>query len=136
ESSELERVLARIRAEGRALQQETEFVRADGSAVNVIINLVGVRDREGQLVGLQGCLFDVTEWKGAEAALRESQQQLLQAQKMEAVGQLAGGIAHDFNNMLMAIQGFARLLEEEIPDTPNASMYLGEIRKAADRSAR
>src|SRR5690606_32418592 len=82
-----------------------------------------------------GCLFDVTEWKAAEAALLESQQQLLQAQKMEAVGQLAGGIAHDFNNMLTAIQGFADLLEEEVAGSPSGGAYLREIRKAADRSA-
>jgi CheY-like chemotaxis protein len=54
---------------------------------------------------------------------------------MEAVGQLAGGIAHDFNNMLMAIQGFAGLLEDEIPPSPTAHAHLREIRKAADRSA-
>jgi PAS domain S-box-containing protein len=125
-----------IRRERRSLQFETEFVRADGATICVLVNLVGVFDRQGELTALQGCLFDVTEWKRAEAALRESQQQLLQAQKMEAVGQLAGGIAHDFNNMLMAIQGFANLLEGELPPTKTARNHLGEIRRAADRSAR
>lgn len=134
--AELERIVARIREQRRAFQQETELARADGSTLFAIVNLVGVFDRQGEMVELQGCLFDVTEWKAAEAALRESQQQLLQSQKMEAVGQLAGGIAHDFNNMLTAIKGFADLLEEEIPPTPDAHAHLTEIRKAADRSAR
>lgn len=131
-----DRLAERIRQEGQAIQYETELLRADGTAIFVIVNIVGVFDRSGELVALQGCLFDVTEWKNAEAALRESQQQLLQAQKMEAVGQLAGGIAHDFNNMLMAIQGFANLLEEELPAFGTAQSHLAEIRKASDRSAR
>jgi PAS domain S-box-containing protein len=131
-----DRVVERIRREGRAIQHETEFLRADGSVVHVIMNVVGVFDRAGALVALQGCLFDITDQKAAEAALRESQQQLLQAQKMEALGQLAGGIAHDFNNMLMAIQGFTRLLEEEIPPEESTRGHLVEIRKAADRSTR
>ena len=136
EPDEWERLSVRVRHEGGALQQETQFIRADGSPITAILHIVGVQGRAGEISAFQGCVFDVTEWKSAEAALRESQQQLLQAQKMEAVGQLAGGIAHDFNNMLMAIQGFADLLEEEIAPTASARSHLSEIRKAADRSTR
>ena len=71
---------------------------------------------------------DVTEQRRLEAQLR-------QAQKMEAVGRLAGGVAHDFNNVLMAITGFAALLEGELPTDGEASQYLTEIHKAADRAA-
>jgi PAS domain S-box-containing protein len=133
---ERERLVERIRRQRRAIQYETEFVGADGMPVCAIMNIVGVFDRGGELEALQGCVFDATELKRAEAALRESQQQLLQAQKMEAVGQLAGGIAHDFNNMLMAIQGFADLLDEELPDTASARAHVDGIRSAAERSAR
>jgi len=129
-------LVQQIRRRRRAVQYETEFQRADGLVVHAIMNVVGIFDRSGELTGLQGCVFDSTDRKRVEAALQESQEQLLQAQKMEAVGQLAGGIAHDFNNMLMAIQGFVELMEQEIAPTGPVAGHLAQIRKAADRSAR
>ncbi|MBV9773771.1 MAG: PAS domain S-box protein, partial [Gemmatimonadetes bacterium] len=77
---------------------------------------------------------DVTERRTAEEALNESRQQLLQAQKMDAVGRLAGGIAHDFNNMLTAIQGFAELLALDLGEREPERGYVEEIRRAAERS--
>ena len=66
---------------------------------------------------------------------RLSEDQLRQAQKMEAVGRLAGGVAHDFNNMLTAILGYADLLLEQIgPDKPMGK-DIQEIRNAAQRAA-
>jgi two-component system cell cycle sensor histidine kinase/response regulator CckA len=61
--------------------------------------------------------------------------QLLQAQKMEAVGQLAGGVAHDFNNMLTAIGGFAELIAEDPDDTAGRSYAVDAIRAATERAA-
>jgi signal transduction histidine kinase/ActR/RegA family two-component response regulator len=78
---------------------------------------------------------DVTERRTAEEALRASQQQLLQAQKMDAVGRLAGGVAHDFNNLLTAIRGNAELLLFDIPQGDPRRDDVEEIRKAADRAA-
>ena len=70
----------------------------------------------------------------AEEALRQSQEQLLQAQKMEAVGRLAGGVAHDFNNLLTAVSGYTDLLLSRIDD-PAARRDLAEIAKASERAA-
>src|SRR5918993_17796 len=78
---------------------------------------------------------DVTERKEAEEALRRSQEQLRQAQKMEAVGRLAGGIAHDFNNVLTAIFGYTDLLIDQFGiDDPRRS-DVAEIRRSAERAA-
>ncbi len=71
---------------------------------------------------------DVTERKLLE-------QQFRQAQKMEAIGQLAGGVAHDFNNLLTAILGYAELLAEKLKDRPREAEDLDEIRKAGERAA-
>ena len=63
------------------------------------------------------------------------QEQLIHAQKMEAVGRLAGGIAHDFNNVLSVIMGFANFAQEELPETSPIRDDLQEVLKAADRAA-
>lgn len=73
-------------------------------------------------------IHDITNQKRLEDQLR-------QAQKMEAVGWLAGGIAHDYNNKLQAVLGFAEMAEKEAVGRPRLRGYLGEIRKAARHSA-
>ncbi|HEX5972194.1 MAG TPA: PAS domain S-box protein [Gemmatimonadaceae bacterium] len=78
---------------------------------------------------------DVTERRRTEQALLASQEQLRQAQKMEAVGSLAGGIAHDFNNLLTAILGYCDLALEGIPTDSTASDDVAEVRRAAQRAA-
>jgi len=80
-------------------------------------------------------VWDVTERKISEDALRHAEEQLKQSQKMEAVGRLAGGIAHDFNNMLTVINNYAEMMIEELPDGSALKESAGEILSAGTRSA-
>ncbi len=102
--------------------------RKDGGVLDVQVSTAPLRDASGSVVGIIAMLADVSDQRKLEAQLR-------MAQKMEAVGLLAGGVAHDFNNLLTAIKGFAALLEMTIDANAQASEYLGEIGKAADRAA-
>jgi nitrogen-specific signal transduction histidine kinase/CheY-like chemotaxis protein len=77
----------------------------------------------------------VHDLEGSLAELRRTQEQLVHAQKMEAIGRLAGGISHDFNNLLTVISGYADLLSESIASEPAALADLGEIRGAIKRAA-
>jgi two-component system, cell cycle sensor histidine kinase and response regulator CckA len=78
---------------------------------------------------------DLTERRQAEEALRHSEAQLRQANKMDAIGQLAGGIAHDFNNLLTAILGYAEVVGEQLRHDPRLSGQLREITRAGQTAA-
>lgn len=105
---------------------ESRIVRADGEirAVESIVAPTSYRGRPATLVVHR----DVTEG-------RRLHDQLVQSQKMEAVGLLAGGIAHDFNNLLTAIGGHAAMSERATPEGHPAKEHLGEVREAVARAA-
>ena len=84
-------------------------------------------------VQVLGIGTEITQRRLAEDALRATEEQFRQAQKMEAVGQLAGGIAHDFNNLLTAILGYSYLLKDRVQD-PDVVADLDEIQRAGERA--
>lgn len=86
--------------------------------------------------GLANILSTVHQRNRAEAALEESEQKLLQSQKMEAVGLLAGGVAHDFNNLLTAIRCYADILHDDLGViAPDLQPKIDEILKATSRAS-
>jgi two-component system, cell cycle sensor histidine kinase and response regulator CckA len=89
-------------------------------------------DGTSQMLGIG---TEITDQRHAEDALRSSEEQFRQAQKMEAIGQLAGGIAHDFNNLLTAILGYSELLRDQIANDPELAGDLAEIHKAGTRAS-
>jgi PAS domain S-box-containing protein len=102
--------------------------KKDGTLIHEQSTISPVRDSAGNIVNFVAIARDVTK----EELL---QQQLLQAQKMEAIGTLAGGIAHDFNNILFAIIGNTELAMDEIPEGNPASHDLEKVLTASTRAA-
>jgi PAS domain S-box-containing protein len=105
-------------------------LRKDGSEIPVEIGLNPIETDEGLFV--LGSIVDISARRLAEQERQVLEEQLRQAQKMEAVGTLAGGIAHDFNNLLGAIVGYAELVSDSVTD----EQVQGDLRallKAADR---
>ncbi|HWB87263.1 MAG TPA: ATP-binding protein [Bryobacteraceae bacterium] len=101
-------------------------LRKDATEFPVEISLNSVETEEG-IVAI-AFVSDISQRKQLE-------EQLMQAQKMDAVGRLAGGVAHDFNNMLTVISGYDRMILDELPPHDALHAYAEEILKAADRAA-
>jgi PAS domain S-box-containing protein len=116
------------RTGGSLKAQPARRQRKDGVILDVQVSSSPMRDRTGAIVATIVMVSDVTGHRKLETQLR-------MAQKMEAVGLLAGGVAHDFNNLLTAIKGFASLLQMTLVSDKQATEFLGEINKAADRAA-
>ncbi|MGZ3481933.1 MAG: ATP-binding protein, partial [Myxococcaceae bacterium] len=112
-----------------------EFVwRADGSALPVEYCSVPIR-RNGERIGAVVSFLDVSARKKAEEDLRKTEEQLRQAQKMEAIGQLTGGVAHDFNNILSIILSYSSLILEDLGQDSQMRQDVLEIRTAGERAA-
>jgi len=94
----------------------------------VTSNRIAIRNHNGDVQYVLGVVDDVTERKQVEDQLR-------QAQKMEAVGNLTGGVAHDFNNLLTVIMGNLDLLREDVADNPSAEQKIDTILQASERGA-
>jgi PAS domain S-box-containing protein len=107
---------------------EATWKRKDGTPLNVQLSVRAVRNAQREVEFYETFVRDVTEQ-------RLLQQQLVQAQKMEAVGRLAGGIAHDFNNLLTVITSYSDLLLEDLARDDPRRDDVEQVRKAAEGAA-
>ncbi len=129
DAASVEAALAQLKLGGAPVTVEYEVTRADGRH-HLEARLVPFLEREAIAV-----LRDVSDRHRAELALRESEERLRAAQKMDAIGRLAGGVAHDFNNLLTILLNCADLLLRLTPADSPASSYLSEMRSAIERGA-
>jgi PAS domain S-box-containing protein len=128
-----QRFANRLRGEAPSGSYESAHIRADGIEVPVELSVAKIMFR-GQPAFL-GIARDISNRKRYEEERTALEQQLRQAQKMEAVGKLAGGIAHDFNNILMVIQSYTEMLQDQIPAHDALRRNTQQIMKASARAA-
>ena len=116
---------------GRPEAAFTRHQRKDGAVVDMelVSHELELDGRRARLV----LATDISERTRTRAALHYSQEQLRQAQRLDAVGRLAAGIAHDFNNILTTVRGFGDILYRELEETDPRRADAEQIRKAADR---
>jgi PAS domain S-box-containing protein len=101
--------------------------KKDGTLYWEYASLSGITDSQGAITHFVAVKEDITERKRLE-------EQLLQAQKMEAIGRLAGGIAHDFNNLLTVITGYSELLLDRLSNTDPRRQEVDQIKRAGERA--
>ena len=114
---------------------ETIFYHKNGEEIPCEINGKMILDDAGNPIYFQGTTRNITERKRAEEEKKKLETQLVQAQKMEAIGTLAGGIAHDFNNLLTVIIGNAQLALMDVIKDEFLRKEVEEIKKAGDKAA-
>ena len=130
-----ERALKIAAAEGR-FEREGWRVRKDGSKFFAHVVIDAIRDNDGRFAGFAKVTRDITDKQAAAAALKRTEQALVQAQKMEAIGNLTGGVAHDFNNLLQVIAGNLQLLSRDVVGNERAERRVQGALEGVNRGAK
>ncbi len=132
------KALAAARRDGR-YDAEGWRVRNDGTKFWALVVIDAIRDEQGNLLGFAKVTRDMTERMQTQQALRDAQEQLAAAQRMEAIGQLSGGIAHDFNNLMMIVIGNLENAQRQTKSaeaaSPNLQRAINNAMRGAQRAA-
>ncbi|WP_407529164.1 hybrid sensor histidine kinase/response regulator [Methylobacterium oryzisoli] len=128
------RALQTAAREGR-FEAEGWRVRKDGVRFWAHVVIDPIRGDHGELVGYAKITRDVTERRNAQQELEATRARFVQAQKMEAIGQLTGGVAHDFNNLLAVVLGNLALARKRLPPDPKLRQLIENSVQAAERGA-
>jgi PAS domain S-box-containing protein len=126
-------LLARAAESGRA-EGEGWRVRKDGTRFWASVILDRIDDDTGRLVGFAKVTRDITDQHVAHTILEEARERMLQAQKMEAIGQLTGGVAHDFNNLLTVVIGNLETIQHNLEELSGGAA--GQLKRAASNALR
>jgi PAS domain S-box-containing protein len=124
----------RERKAGVATAYEQRFRRADGTTGVLWIEASPLLDQTGACEGVIGIVTDITARRDMDLERLRLEEQLRQAQKMEAVGRLAGGVAHDFNNLLSVVLSYAELMLADLAPEDPTRTDVEEIKKAGERA--
>jgi PAS domain S-box-containing protein len=129
------RVLVELE-KGSVRDFETRFKRKDGSEMECLLTATVRRADEGGIVGYQGIIRDITEHKRAEEERKKLEAQLMQAQKMEAIGTIAGGVAHNFRNILTVISMNSQILQLRYSEDSTLQKIADVLSSYVDRGAK
>ena len=128
DSSQRAKLYQQIRRVGFVKNVEAQIKSADGKILDVLETSTTLRGSAGTVIGFTGIIRDITERK-------KLQEELIQSQKLEAIGRLAGGVAHDFNNLLSGILGYSSYAKSLVSRKSKMWRTLDMIQKSSERAA-
>ena len=129
---QIREVIEKRRRDAMPVRYEATMLRGDGSRMEALISSDPM-EYDGRACVIS-VIVDISESKKAAEEKRQLEEQLRQAQKMEAVGTLAGGIAHDFNNILSAVLGYSELALDGLPTDGKTHKYISQVYSAGLRA--
>jgi PAS domain S-box-containing protein len=132
---EARKIMSVLRKRGRLMNYETAMV-SNGRVIPILTSASLLKEEQGAVIGTLGVIKDLTEKKKLEEDLKKAQAELVQTEKLVAIGRLASGVAHEMNDPLTSILTFGSLLREDTPEGEPNRESLDIILKEANRAKR